>query len=134
MNRKYGLFTVIIIAVVVVIVAVMLVNDSQPPVYEIKDGNLAISCSFGVSVPVAEISGLELTEDKPSIKTKTNGADVGSVYKGEFLLQDGAKARLYVNLKSPPFIRFSHGGVIYYINTDTQENTKELFRLLNASK
>ena len=133
MNKKYGLLTVIIIAVVVALVALMLANASKPPVYEIADNTLNIQCSFGVPVPVAEISGLELTDTAPEIKTKTNGADIGSIYKGEFLLKDGAAARLYIDKNSPPFIRFAQGGIIFYINTGTQDDTKTLFNRLSES-
>ena len=132
MNKKVGLITLAIIAVIVCLVAVMLVRDSKPPVYSLSGGNLGIKSSFGVSVPAAEITGLELTETAPEIKTKTNGAGVGSVLKGEFLLEDGLKARLYADTQSPPFIRFTWDGWVFYINAATREETEALYNALDA--
>jgi hypothetical protein len=132
MNKKIVLITLAAIAVIVCLVAVMLVRDSKPPVYNLSGGILDIKCSFGVSVPAAEITGLELTENAPEIKTKTNGADVGSVLKGEFLLEDGSKARLYVDAQSSPFIRFTWDGWIFYINAATREETEALYKNIEA--
>lgn len=134
MSKKVSLIiAAVIIVIVAVVVGVMMLGDSKASTYEIKDGNLVITSSFGTSVPLADITLLELTDTAPDIKTKTNGSGIGSMYKGEFLLTDGSAARLYIDAKMPPFIRFVQGDTVFYLNSDSAEATQSLFAELEAA-
>jgi hypothetical protein len=134
MKNKWAFIAAgLIIVAVAVVLIIMMSGDSKPAAYEIKDGELVITCSFGVSVPLNEITSLELTEDAPQIATKTNGAGIGSMQKGEYKLQDGSKARLYIDDEMPPFIRFVQGDTIFYLNSDSPEATQTLFDELSAA-
>ncbi len=134
MSKKASLIiAAVIIIVVAVVVGVMMLGDSKASTYEIKDGNLVITGSFGTSVPLSEITSLALTDTAPDIKTKTNGAGLGSMYKGEFLLTDGSKARLYIDAKQPPFIRFVQGDTVFYLNSDSAEATQSFYAELEAA-
>ncbi len=134
MSRKVSLIiTAIIVVVVAVVVGTMMTADSKAATFELKDGNLVITCSFGTSVPINEISSLELTDTAPDIKTRTNGAGIGSMQKGEYLLADGSKARLYVDTSASLFIRFVHSDTVFYINSDSAEATQSLFAELEAA-
>jgi len=132
MKNKWAIIAAgLIIVAVAVLVIMMMSKDSKPAAYEIKDDELVITCSFGVSVPLDQITSLELTEDAPQIATKTNGAGIGSMHKGEYQLQDGSKARLYIDDEMPPFIRFIQGDTVFYLNSDSQEATQALFDTLS---
>ncbi len=132
MNKKYLLLTVIIAVVVVVFVSFMLVKDSQAAEYDIQDGTLIIDTAFGVDVPVSQMKNLALTNDAPVVLTRTNGAGVGSVNKGEFLLEGDVKARIYADVEKPPFIKFTYDGTVFYLNADTAEETEALFGQLKG--
>jgi hypothetical protein len=134
MKSKWVIAVAIVITItVIVIVAFMMNRDSQSAEYQIEDGRLAISCSFGVSVPLDEIDGLTLTETAPEIETKTNGAGIGSMHKGEYRLSDGTSARLYIDTSVPLFVRFSQGGTVYYLNAENAEATQALYAELSAA-
>jgi hypothetical protein len=109
----------------------MMTRDSKPSPFEISEGNLVIGGSFGVTVPLADIADLDLTDVPPEIGTKTNGAGLGSMYKGEFELKDGTKARLYIDASKPPFIVFRNGDTIFYLNSGTPEETQALYQKLS---
>jgi hypothetical protein len=119
-----------LIVVIALGVFIMMLGDSKPSSFELKDGNLVIGGSFGVSVPLSGISGLGLADIPPKIETKTDGAGLGTVYKGEFTLDGGVKARLYYDALKPPFITFSSGGTVFYINAATPEETQALYQQL----
>ena len=128
MKNKWAVIAAIIITIaVIIIVALMLNRDSQPAVYSIEDGQLVITCSFGVSVPLDEIVGLKITKTAPGIATKTNGAGIGSIHKGEYRLTDGSAARLYIDSSIPLFIRFTQDGTVFYLNAETAEATQALY-------
>lgn len=119
---------------IIIIVAVMLVfmftQGSKPSGVEIKDGQLSIGGLFGATVPLSDIDSLQLTEIPPDIVTRTNGSGIGTDYKGEFLLIDDVKARLYIDSSKPPFIVFYVGETVFYINLDTSEQTESLYQQL----
>jgi hypothetical protein len=112
-------------------VFIMMMGDSKPSPFEVSSGDLVIGGSFGVTVPLADITDLDLTDVPPEIKTKTNGAGLGSMYKGEFVLMDGKKARLYIDASQPPFIIFRDGDTVFYLNSGTPEETQALYQKLS---
>ncbi len=132
-NKIAIIATAVIIVAVGIGVAIMMSSSSQPATYELKDGNLVIGGMFGTSVPLADITSLELTDSAPDIKTRTNGASLGSMHKGEYLLSDDSKARLYIDAKTPPFIRFIQNETVFYINLDSAETTQSFFAELEAA-
>ena len=134
MKNKWAIAATIIIAIAVIVtIAFMMNRDSQPAEYTLEDARLTISCSFGVSVPLDEIEGLMLTETAPEIETKTNGASIGSVHKGEYRLADGSDAHLYIDTSIPLFIRFSQGDTLYYLNAESLEATQSLYDKIAAA-
>lgn len=126
------IFAATVIIVIGIAVFVMMNRDSKSSTYEITQDNLIIGGSFGVSVPIKEITALELTKIKPEILAKTNGSGLGDVYKGEFKLNDGSKARLYIDVSILQFIKFVHKDTIFYINAESAEKTVALFEQLAA--
>jgi hypothetical protein len=134
MKSKRAVIAAFVITLAVIAVVAFLMNrDSKPAEYRIGDGKLTISCTFGVAVPLSEISAPELTETAPEVRSKTNGSGIGTVSKGEFLLSDGSAARLYIDSAVPPFIRFTQGGRVFYINAGTAETTQALYDELLAA-
>lgn len=134
MKSKWAIIaTIIITLAVIVTVAFMMNRDSQSAEYRIENSQLVISGSFGVSVPLEEIQGLTLTEDAPDIETKTNGAGIGSMHKGEYRLADGSAARLYIDTSIPLFIRFMQGDTVLYLNAEDTEATQALYDLITAA-
>ena len=132
MKGKFLLAIVLILAVAAAVFW-MISRDQQPSGFQVDGKNLQIQGSFGVTVPLNEISGLEWKNEMPAIGRKTNGSGLGSQYKGEFTFQDGTKARLYVDASKPPFLSFVQGDTAFYINSDTPEKTRELYVQLQAA-
>jgi hypothetical protein len=134
MKNKFAIFAgAVIVVAVAVFVGIMMSSSSQPTACALKDGNLVIDGMFGTSVPLTDISSLELTDTTPDIQTRTNGSSLGGVHKGEYLLTDGSKARLYIDENNSPFILFLQGDTVFYINLDSAEATQSFFSELQAA-
>ena len=134
MRNKWGFVAgAVFTAAVIVVVVLMMTNDSKDAQFSVDDSALNITCSFGVSVPLDEIENPELTQDAPQIKNKDNGAGIGSIQKGQYTLEGGVKARLYIDQKAPVFIRFSHGGEVYYLSAESEDATRALFEKLQSA-
>lgn len=125
---KQKLVLVVTLLIVIALVLFLMMNgDSKVSPVEVKDGSLKISGSFGVTVPVSEITALEMKDTLPAISRKTNGSGLGKVFKGEFTLAGDIKSRLYVDASKPPFVSFMQGGLVFYVNCDTPEKTQALY-------
>jgi hypothetical protein len=136
MHKENKMKLKIFIGVAIVVAAaaavfIMMMGDSKPSPFEVSSGNLIIGGSFGITVPVSDVTGLDITEAPPEIETKTNGSGLGSMYKGEFELKDGTKARLYIDASKPPFIIFKNGDTVFYLNSGTPEETQALYQKLS---
>ncbi len=124
---------VVFTAAVIVVVALMMTNDSKDAQFSVDDSALNITCSFGITVPLDEIENPELTQDVPQIINKDNGAGIGSMQKGQYTLEGGVKARLYIDEKAPVFIRFSCSGEVYYLSAESEDGTRALFEQLQSA-
>ena len=133
MNKWAFIAAAVIVAAVAAIVTLMMTGDKKEAQFSVEDGALNISCSFGVTVPLDEIEGLELTQDTPLIAIKDNGAGIGSMQKGQFTLEDGTKARLYINEEAPVFIRFNNGSEVFYLSAESENTTRALYEQLMSA-
>lgn len=132
-NVKTALIALVFLAIAGIAVVIMMLGDSKPSTFEIEDNMLVIGSSFGVSVPLLEISNIELTESIPKTTYKTNGLGLGSIKKGEFKMEGIEKAQLYIDESVPAFIRFIHADTVFYINMATPEETRQLYQTLMAA-
>jgi hypothetical protein len=128
-----AIIAVIIVAVFVVGFYLLLSGSGKPASFTVNGEALEIKGLFGTTVPIAEISSLELTDSMPAIVYKNNGSGLGSVNKGEFTLEGEVQARLYMDKSKPPFIHFTQGGTAFYLNSETEQKTRELFDQLSSA-
>ncbi len=131
MNKR--VLTIIVVLAVIAVVAFVgfiMLRDSKSAQFEITDDVLSIDCAFGVDVPLGDIENLELVTSLPSVATKTNGAGIGSMQKGEYALTDGRQARLYLDEEQPMFITFTSDGTVFFLNAATTADTQTLFDAL----
>ena len=88
---------------------------------------------YGEEIDPSEIQSVELVEELPEIKKRTNGFSSGTVHKGYFKLEDGKRVKLILNSETKPYILFTTKGrkKIYYSsrNTSNQEIYDQLKNL-----
>lgn len=123
----------VLVVAFLVFIGTMMVNDSKAAKFEITEDSLSIQCSFGTDVPLSEIENLTTTDTLPAVGTKTNGAGIGSMQKGQYNLKDGRKARLYLDKNQPLFITFTQDDTVFFLNADTQADTQALFDQLQKA-
>jgi hypothetical protein len=114
-------------------VAILLSQGAKPAKFSVNAGNLEIQCMFGETVPVKDISSLELVQALPEISTRTNGSAMGDTLRGSFLLADGTPARIFTENAKPPFIHFTKGTTAYFINSSTPGRMDALYADLQAA-
>lgn len=131
---KYRMILAGIIITVVAVVMIITMNAvGKANTFAVTSDKLEIGGAFGTTVSLARITNLDIKATMPAVGMKTNGSGMGAAYKGEFNLQDGTKARLYVDASKPPFITFKQEDVSFFLNLDTPEKTQELYNQLKEA-
>lgn len=98
----------------------------------IEDEMLIVSGMYGVEWKLSEIETVELLDDLPNVKVKTNGFATEGQLKGRFLLEkpyDGGL--LYVRTKAgPPYLYVTTADDYFILNRTDEQETKTLYETL----
>lgn len=130
-NKKVVTISLIVTVITLIFVGIVLFTSMRPTTYTIEEKSITISGSYGDTIAFDEIEQLELLDEMPAIRVRTNGSAIGSKLKGNFKLENGERVKLFIDKAIPPFIKLTTKDEIYYFNeTDTQK-TKDLFEQLN---
>jgi len=106
--------------------------STRPTRVTFKEEGLEIHGMYGDTYPWESVNELSLLEELPSIGRKTNGAAVGSKYKGYFMINDYGKVKLHIDSNYPPFIYLDISDGIVIFNMESANETKEVYnKLLN---
>jgi hypothetical protein len=116
-----------IVMVTFIAIGIFILLSARPTEVLISDEAVQIKGLYGIDINRNEISGISLTDAPPDIVHKTNGFNLGAIFKGHFLLRGGVKARLYVNIRRPPFIEITTSKGLIIINQGDLQKTEALF-------
>jgi hypothetical protein len=104
-KRKTNLIAFYIMLIINVAVIILLFVPYQTTQVQIFDNQLVIGGVYGEELPINQIEHVDLTQQLPSIKMKTNGFAMSSIKKGWFKTSDGKKVKLMVNDMKGPFLQ-----------------------------
>ena len=65
---------------------------------------IEINGMYGKTIKAAEISSIQLLENLPKIKYRSNGFSLGTIKKGYFKTSEGEKVLLLLNANQQPLI------------------------------
>ena len=123
----YALFPLIM-----VIMALILYSGSREIKTQLSDKELAIKGMYGMKVKYADIVSLDTLRSLPGIRLRTNGFASGKSLKGNFLLNDGRKVKLFIKRDNPPYILISSKEAILYLNLEDPKSTSEFYSHLKT--
>ena len=62
------------------------------------------SGGYGVTIPIADITGLQLAGHLSCLGGRVNAFQVGNSYVGSFAMKPYGEAELFLNATKPPFV------------------------------
>lgn len=134
-NRKSSTKLLVIFTVVLVIsfgTFGFIYFSSQPPEISITENQISISGLYGTT---ASIKNLELNNALGKIEIKTNGFQIGDVYKGHFRVQGRGECLLFLQSTEGPFILvYGNGGETIVVNQTSPQATRNLFDFIRKNK
>lgn len=116
----------------VFVIAVFAFSNKAPKI-EVSEDTVSISGMYGRDIPMAEIVSVELLEQLPPIRLRTNGSSTRKYNKGHFLLKNGEKCIMIVRLNAP-YIEIRTTDNLFYLNGATQEETVRIYEQIKALK
>lgn len=100
-KNKYGIYLSIII---ILIVVSNCIYAGMPASISLTDKELVIKGSYGQTIPIEDIEGVELRDDLPEIIKRTNGLSFWKFHKGHFRINEFGDAILYLNSRNAPYL------------------------------
>jgi hypothetical protein len=133
-GRAYLLAMVVGISagvLILIAVGILLLVESRPPRITVAPGSLEVeSALYDDEVADGALEAVALLDQLPPIRSRTNGFALGGLLRGSFALQDGRKARLYVDAGAPPFVEVRHAGGVLIFNAEQADETRALYESL----
>jgi len=108
----------------------VLIGGNNAAGFILSDTELRITGMYGETIPVSDIRDVVLQDSLPTGLVRTNGAEVGSVLKGNFRASD-TRMKIFADTSSPQFIYlYTKSGNLYIINFKNSDDTNALFLML----
>ena len=120
---------VVIIVGISIAITTLFIYSARPTRVEFSDGSITFTGQYGITIQTDQIEKVELLDNIPYVKVRTNGIGLGNILKGHFILNEFGKCHLFLRLQNPPFlyIELSSGKKILFNSTDSTY-TKEVYK------
>lgn len=119
--------------IVMAFAALSLVLSFRPTKITVGEENVKVSGMYGREIPIADVVSVELLDEMPPIRQRTNGSDTGNRLKGHFVLKSGEKCIIFIR-KQAPYIEMRTTDNLYYFNADSKQQTDQLYQEIKTRK
>ncbi len=117
---------VILLAVGVFIIFLMNGTKTEATV-KVNENIITITGQYGTNINISNITKISLEESIPPIGTKVNGAGLGDIKKGDYMVEGMGKCRLFLHAPQGPFIVIDTVDGYVIINFNNQDRTEDVF-------
>jgi hypothetical protein len=94
---------------------------------------LKIKGMYSQTIPYAQVEKLDTISSLPAVSLRTNGYSFNETMIGNFRMEDGSDARLYIRKNSGPYIRVRQSGnKLVYISLKDRATTIGLYNQLKS--
>ena len=127
-NRKIWIVSVAAIVIIALAVTVMVFFTGGSSGITVYDGEVRLTGANGFSVPLAELDCTLVEEDLPPIE---GYAGTGTL-QGTYRFSDGEECFFAIETLKGPVVLLEYGGKSYYINYETDQETRDLYEQIVA--
>ena len=132
-NKSSGnLASITVFVVVIAAVAILVLTGNRETTIKTTDKDFTISGMYGMTLKYKDIISLDTLSSLPGIKLRTNGFASGKTLKGNFMMTDKSRVKLFITKGTPPYIHFKTGKGDIYLNFRDQNKTRDLYKRLKT--
>ena len=119
--------------VVVAWIAWNLYAYSRPPSIELSNFTFHVGTGLhGADLALFDIDSVTLVDNLPRILRRTNGFSSGGLLRGNFLLEEWGRGKLFINRNSPPYLVVRSRDTFVVVNFEDAARTRELYGQLTG--
>lgn len=127
-NRFITVFYLIVIFSTLAVIIILAFRGSVENKVVLKPQEMDIQGLYGMDILKKDILNIEIVDELPPIKERSNGFAGNNLCKGEFVLEDDSKCKLFINRGIPIFVRLTCKDDVLYINTKDSAETQNLYQ------
>ena len=137
-GKAAWIVTAVILIAAAVFAVFLLTSGMREPVVTVTDGQISIKSMYGLDIPLADITDVDLYEQSmneldPGMR-RTNGyGGFGDALKGHFRSGKLEGFMLFVRADSAPTIRLERSGEDVYISFRDGAKTRALYDEITAA-
>ena len=120
-KRGYGKAVLITLLSLLVVGAISISGFSSPKV-TMTDNAIHISGMYGIEWSIDSIENVELLDELPQIKRRTNGFAFAGHLKGYFLLEELGKGKLFIQGDQKPYLLVQANDTYVILNGEQVED------------
>ncbi|KAF1084292.1 hypothetical protein SPSYN_02068 [Sporotomaculum syntrophicum] len=132
-NKTKTIVALAISLLVLVIASVVIFTGARAPEITVGENSLKISGMYGTELSRDEIKDVQLLNQIPPVKLKTNGFNFGETLKGNLKLEELGTGKLFTGSSKGPFIYIKTKESYIIINFKDPEQTRRLYDRLNSA-
>ncbi|RXI96159.1 DUF3784 domain-containing protein [Anaerobacillus alkaliphilus] len=104
----------------------------QPNYLTVTEEEVVVSGMYGLTWPLTEITNVELVEEIPRIRARTNGFSTSQRAKGKYRLDELGSGTLFLYRDHPPFLVVQKGEDYFIINSENESETIAWFENIGS--
>lgn len=108
-NKTIALLCIVVLIGTALLVSFIFLKGMKPTEIRISKTELIFTGSYGESIPANQIKDINLINDLPQIKFKSNGFSTNQFKKGYFKTASGEKVKLLLSNAKPPYLEITKG-------------------------
>jgi hypothetical protein len=133
-NETGKYYSMAIFVVVIAAVALLLIVGNRETSVKSSENEFTLNGIYGITVRYEDILQVDTSLSLPGIKLRTNGFAFGKTLKGNFLLRDNSRTKLFIRKGNPPYINFKTKDLSVWINFKDPDQTRKFYNQIKTKK
>lgn len=125
----YFIITVIVVASIIPIFSYWPLDFPSLSIHEEENTLYVDATKYGREIRLSDVKEAEVLDSLPKMY-KNSGMEDKGFYFGKFRVKDYGQSKVYVNEDYPPFVVLHTEDSIYFVNSETVEETYQLIQEL----
>jgi len=130
---KSDIFALFIVGITLIGIFFSTTYFSRTKEVVITDSGIEFVGAFGTEVLWDEVSSIDLLESIPEIGLKVNGAGIGTMKTGSYVLDGYGTVLLYIDSEVSKYIKIEYNDNYVFFNSNSVSDTSHYFTLLTES-
>lgn len=129
-SRRHAV-AMIATVLVVIGVGVLIYYSSRPSQVDIAGDRVEISGMYGVTIQLASIDSVYVTDRIPRVKIRTNGYSDGTTLRGYFKVEQWGRCLFHIqDINAPMVVIVGRDGNHVVYNSDNANTTSKVYKMI----